>query len=45
MVQVVIKTRVIDSVYVDVMRSVRELFPKEGVMSLGVCSVGSVEIL
>ena len=43
-VKVFIESRVIDSVYVDVLMSLREGFSKEGVMSLSISSVGGVKV-
>ena len=44
-VEVVIEIRVVDSVDVDMSVHVRKGFSKEGIMSLGVGSVGGVKIL
>ena len=44
-VEVVIKARVIDSVYVDVAVGSRKRFSKEGIVPLSIGSVGGVEIL
>ena len=44
-VKVVIKTGVIDSVYIDVVMGVRQGFPEERVMPLGISGVGRVKFL
>ena len=44
-VEVVIETRVIDSVYVDVAMGVEEGFSEERVVPLGVGGVGGVQVL
>ena len=44
-VEVVIEVGIIDSVYVDMSVSVEKGFSKEGIVPLGVCAMGGVEIL
>ena len=45
MIQVIIELRVIDSVYVDMAMGLGKRFPKKGIVSLGVGSMGGVKIL
>ena len=45
MVKVVIKAEVIDGIYVDVMRGLREWLSEEIIMLLSLCSMNGVEIL
>ena len=44
-VEVIIEARIIDSVYVDVVVGSGKWFPEEGIMPLGIGSMGRVEIL
>ena len=44
MVKVIIEAGVVDSVYIDMAMGSGEWFPEEGIMSLGVGGMGSIEI-
>ena len=45
MIKVVIEAGIVDSVYINVAVGSGEWFPEEGIMSLHVSGIGSVEIL
>ena len=44
MVKVIVEAGIVDGVYVDMLVGVGEGFSKEGVMLLGISSMGNVEV-
>ena len=43
-VKVVVETGIVDGVYVDMAVGSGKWFPEEGIVSLGVCGVGGVQV-
>ena len=44
MIKVIIKTGVIDSIYIDLLVGSGKWFSEEGVVLLSVCGMGSIEV-
>ena len=43
-VKVVVETRVVDGVHIDMVMGSGKWFPEEGIVSLGICGMGGVQV-